>query len=47
MKHTIFGQVADDDSQKVVDSIATTDTDRNNRPLQEVVIERVVIERAQ
>jgi peptidyl-prolyl cis-trans isomerase A (cyclophilin A) len=47
MKHTIFGQVADDDSQKVVDSIATTDTDRNNRPLQEVVIERVEIERAQ
>ena len=47
MKHTIFGQVADADSQKVVDSIATTDTDRNNRPLQEVVIERVVIERAQ
>jgi peptidyl-prolyl cis-trans isomerase A (cyclophilin A) len=47
MKHTIFGQVADDDSQKVVDSIAATDTDRNNRPLQEVVIERVEIERAQ
>jgi peptidyl-prolyl cis-trans isomerase A (cyclophilin A) len=47
MKHTIFGQVVDDDSQKVVDSIATTETDRNNRPLQEVVIERVEIERAQ
>jgi len=47
MKHTIFGQVADADSQKVVDSIATTDTDRNDRPLQEVVIERVEIERAQ
>src|SRR4029453_3376876 len=25
MKHTIFGQVADADSQKVVDSIATTE----------------------
>ncbi len=47
MKHTIFGQVADADSQKVVDSIATTDTDRNDRPLQEVAIERVEIERAQ
>jgi peptidyl-prolyl cis-trans isomerase A (cyclophilin A) len=47
MKHTIFGQVADADSQKVVDSIATTETDRNDRPLQEVVIERVEIERAQ
>jgi len=47
MKHTIFGQVADADSQKVVDSIATTDTDRNDRPVQEVVIERVEIERAQ
>jgi peptidyl-prolyl cis-trans isomerase A (cyclophilin A) len=44
-KHTIFGQVADDDSRKVVDSIATTATDRNDRPLQEIRIERVAIER--
>ena len=27
-KHTIFGEVADPESQKVVDAIATTATDR-------------------
>jgi peptidyl-prolyl cis-trans isomerase A (cyclophilin A) len=45
-KHTIFGQVADDDSRKVVDSIATTRTTRpNNRPVNDIAIERVDIER--
>ena len=44
-KHTIFGEVADDDSRKVVDAIATTATDRNDRPVQEQRIERVQIER--
>jgi peptidyl-prolyl cis-trans isomerase A (cyclophilin A) len=43
-KHTIFGEVADDDSRKVVDSIATTRT-ANERPVQDIVIERVDIER--
>jgi len=43
-KHTIFGEVADDDSRKVVDAIATTRT-ANERPLTDIVIERVVIER--
>ena len=47
MKHTIFGEVVDDDSRKVVDTIATTETDARDRPLQDVVIERVEIERAQ
>jgi peptidyl-prolyl cis-trans isomerase A (cyclophilin A) len=44
-KHTIFGEVADDDSRKVVDAIATTPTDRNDRPLQEQRIDRIQIER--
>ncbi|MGW4464352.1 peptidylprolyl isomerase [Micromonospora sp. NBC_01796] len=44
-RHTIFGQVADDDSVKVVDSIANTPTDPADRPRQDVVIERVEIER--
>ncbi len=43
--HTIFGEVADDDSRKVVDAIASTPTARGDRPLQDVVIERVEIER--
>jgi peptidyl-prolyl cis-trans isomerase A (cyclophilin A) len=44
-RHTIFGQVADEQSAKVVDSIANTPTGPNDRPLQDVVIERVEIER--
>jgi peptidyl-prolyl cis-trans isomerase A (cyclophilin A) len=43
-KHTIFGVVADDASEKVVDTIATTPT-RNEKPVQDVVIERVEITR--
>ena len=44
-RHTIFGQVADEQSAKVVDSIANTPTGPSDRPLQDVVIERVEIER--
>jgi peptidyl-prolyl cis-trans isomerase A (cyclophilin A) len=44
-KHTIFGQVADNASAGVVESIASTDTDRNDRPTQDVVIERIEIDR--
>ena len=43
-KHTIFGEVADDDSRKVVDTIAAARTGANDRPAQDVVIERVDIE---
>jgi len=42
-KHTIFGAVTDPASQKVVDSIATTPTDRSDRPRQPVVMESVTI----
>ncbi|MFH8578790.1 peptidylprolyl isomerase [Streptomyces zaomyceticus] len=45
-KHTIFGEVVDKESRKVVDTIATTATDpHTERPLQDVVIESVVIEK--
>lgn len=47
MRHTIFGEVADDDSRNVVDAIATTQTGSGDRPVQDVVIERVEIERVQ
>ena len=44
-RHTIFGQVADDQSAKIVDSIANTQTGPGDRPREDVVIERVEIER--
>jgi len=44
-RHTIFGTVADNDSAKVVDQIATTSTGPGDKPRQDVVIERVDIER--
>ena len=43
-KHTIFGEVADEASRQVVNSIATTRTSQD-RPLQDIAIERVEIER--
>lgn len=44
-KHTIFGEVVDPAGQKVVDAIATAQTNpRTDRPLKDVVIESVVVE---
>ncbi|MCB0976296.1 MAG: peptidylprolyl isomerase [Acidimicrobiales bacterium] len=43
-RHTIFGEVADDASKAVVDAIATTPTGRGDRPVEDVVIERVTVE---
>jgi peptidyl-prolyl cis-trans isomerase A (cyclophilin A) len=42
-KHTIFGEVVDPDSQGVVDAIATTATDRADRPTEPVVIESITV----
>ncbi|MGH3969695.1 MAG: peptidylprolyl isomerase, partial [Mycobacterium sp.] len=42
-RHTIFGEVVDPESQKVVDVIATTPTDHSDRPTEAVVIESVTI----
>ncbi|AXK33476.1 peptidylprolyl isomerase [Streptomyces armeniacus] len=45
-KHTIFGEVTDEAGKKVVDAIGSTATNpRTDRPLQDVVIENVTIER--
>ncbi|GAA1459234.1 peptidylprolyl isomerase [Williamsia maris] len=42
-KHTIFGVVADDESKAVVDAIGATSTDRRDKPLEDVVIEKIEI----
>jgi len=42
-KHTIFGEVVDPESQKVVDAIATTAVDRNDRPTEPVVVESITV----
>jgi peptidyl-prolyl cis-trans isomerase A (cyclophilin A) len=42
-RHTIFGEITDEASQRVVDAIATTKTGRNDRPTDDVVISSVTI----
>ena len=42
-KHTIFGEVADQESRDVVDAIAKTPTGAMDRPVDPVVIERLEI----
>lgn len=44
-KHTIFGEVADQESRNVVDAIGNTPTGAGDRPVTDVVIEKVSIER--
>jgi peptidyl-prolyl cis-trans isomerase A (cyclophilin A) len=46
-KHTIFGEVSDAAGRKVVDSIATAPTRPGDRPLNDVVLESVVVETRQ
>ena len=41
--HTIFGEVTDEASKKVVDEIGTTETDRMDRPTEPIVIESIEI----
>ena len=42
-KHTIFGEVADEDSKRVVDEIEGVATDARDKPLEPVVIETITI----
>ncbi|TSD99227.1 peptidylprolyl isomerase [Skermania sp. ID1734] len=42
-RHTIFGEVVDPESRKVVDAIATTQTDRMDRPTEPVVINSITV----
>jgi peptidyl-prolyl cis-trans isomerase A (cyclophilin A) len=44
-KHTIFGEVADPASREVVDRVSTVATKAMDRPVEDVVIEKVEIER--
>jgi peptidyl-prolyl cis-trans isomerase A (cyclophilin A) len=44
-RHTIFGEVRDEESRKVVDAIANAATDRNDRPLTDIAIEKITIDR--
>ncbi len=46
-KHTIFGEVVDDESRAVVDAIGSTRTGRADRPVEEIALDRVDIERVQ
>jgi peptidyl-prolyl cis-trans isomerase A (cyclophilin A) len=43
-RHTIFGEVTDPDSQKVVDTIANAQTTPGDRPQRDVIIERVELQ---
>ncbi len=44
-RHTIFGEVADQASRDVVDAIATTPTAHRDRPLEDVTINSITIDR--
>ncbi|MFC4111663.1 peptidylprolyl isomerase [Nonomuraea zeae] len=44
-KHTIFGEVIE--GQEVVDAVGKTQTDRRDKPLNDVVLESVTIDRVQ
>ena len=43
-KHTIFGEVADDESRAVVDAIEAVPTDGRDKPVDDVVIESIDVE---
>jgi peptidyl-prolyl cis-trans isomerase A (cyclophilin A) len=45
-RHTIFGEVADEVSRKVVDQIAQVATGANDKPVDDVIIESITIEKA-
>ena len=45
-KHTIFGEVADQAGRDVVDAIAKVQTGRNDKPVDDVVIESVEVQRS-
>jgi peptidyl-prolyl cis-trans isomerase A (cyclophilin A) len=46
MRHTIFGEVADQASRNVVDAIANTRTGAADRPVSPVVISGIAVERS-
>lgn len=44
--HTIFGKVADEESMEIVDAISAVETDANDKPTSDIVLESVTINRA-
>jgi peptidyl-prolyl cis-trans isomerase A (cyclophilin A) len=44
-KHTVFGEVADEESKKVCLAIEGVETDGRDKPLADVVIESISIEK--
>ena len=44
-KHTVFGEVADEDSKKVVDKIAAVKTGPQDKPVEDVVINSISIKK--
>ncbi len=46
-KHTIFGEVTDEESKKIVDKIGGARTGRGDRPVEDVVINSITVEPAQ
>ena len=47
MKHTIFGEVVDQDGRDVIDAIASVSTGQRDKPKTDVAIEKIDIERRQ
>lgn len=45
-KHTIFGEVCDQESRNVIDRIANAETKPGDRPVKDVVIERVSVQKS-
>ncbi|ASU81608.1 peptidylprolyl isomerase [Nocardiopsis gilva YIM 90087] len=45
-KHTIFGEVADDEGQQVAEAISAVDKDASDKPVEDVVLESVTIHRS-
>jgi peptidyl-prolyl cis-trans isomerase A (cyclophilin A) len=43
-KHSIFGEVADDESRRIVEKIGAVATDAGDRPLDSVIVESVTVE---
>ena len=43
-KHTVFGEVADEESREVVDKIASVAVDHNDKPHEDVAIESISFE---
>ncbi len=44
--HTIFGKVADEESLEIVNEISTVETDGNDRPTSDIVLESITVQRA-